>query len=140
MPVIREILRSFLDNPAQQAVPGWYGEDLEYLGLLVPQFLAHSMRRPLFIYSHDDGKQPSLLRICGFKHTEDDQGAETPLMILHNVRVYEGVEWHEGYLDFLPTLEARLDDDDAIVPGALITEALAVTRYLYSYNQEREYI
>merc|ERR1712030_233342 len=55
MPTIREILRSFMDNPGQQAVPARFGDGFEFLGLLVPQFPAHSMQRILYIYSRDDG-------------------------------------------------------------------------------------
>ena len=61
-------------------------------------------------------------------------------MITHNVRVYEGVQWHQGYDELLTTVEARMGEEEAIVQDSVITEALAVVHYLESYNQEREYI
>ena len=137
---IREMLQSFIDKPTQQAVPAKFGEDWDYILLMLPRFLAHALQKPIYIYASQDGIQGNLLRFRGFAPAGDDLNEGDPVMVLHRTMVYEAVQWHQEYQDFLPTLEGRIDKDASMIQPDEINQCLAVVHYMYSFSAQREYI
>ena len=140
MPLIREMLQSFIDKPTQQAVPARFEQDFDHVILMLPRFLAHAIQRPIYVYATQDGIHGNMLRFSGFNQSNVQTIQGQPVMILHKIRVYEAVNWRKQYLDFLPTLEGRVQEDASIVQQDEIQQCLAIVHYLYSFSEEREYI
>ena len=138
--IIREILQSFINKPAQQAIPAKFGEDFDFVRLIFPQFLARALKRHIYVYSMNGQGEITLTRTKGFNDITGEVPQHDPVMITHNGLTYEGVQWEEGMEDFLVTIDARMRDEESVAPLQTIEEALAVTFYLYAHTSTREFI
>ena len=134
--MVRDIIQSFLDHPNQQATPSRFGDDYQQVDLMLPQLLAKGMERILFVST--TGKQ-GLVRYDGFSSVTNTRFELKPLLVNFDVRTYQATSWVEGYEDFLPGLEARLEEDTSFVKEANITRALSIHHYLTNHRSTREF-